>query len=425
MQRDTHAPPAWPLPAAELRPALELALTLARADMTVLLLHDETGGALVPAAAFGIDDEQIALIGSHTPGADAFSLALLEHRRVVVRDASERNESFGPLASALGFRGIELVPLFGIDGQSVGELVMMFREARTTSKRKVRLVEQCARLVVVAVSQARGRADAERARERTEQAGRAKIQFFARMSHELRTPLQSIAGYIDLLRVGAADPPTPEQARLLARVHDSEEVLVHVIDDLITFSRLEAGHVSYQIAPVSAAEAIRIAHSVVAPLASSHNVSLETSTCSGLFVSADGDKLKQILVNLAANAVKFCGKGGVVRISCQRDADSVCFDVSDNGPGIPGDRLGDIFEPYVQLATPAFEGFGGTGLGLAISREFATGMHGQLTVASNLGRGSVFTLRIPSAASVAVTAATSAASGRDAAAPRADLPPAA
>ncbi len=153
------------------------------------------------------------------------------------------------------------------------------------------------------------------------------------MSHELRTPLQSIAGYIDLLRVGAATPPTPEQARLLARVHDSEEVLVHVIDDLITFSRLEAGHVSYQIAPVSAAEAIRIAHSVVAPLAASHDVSLETSTCSGLFVSADGDKLKQILVNLAANAVKFCGTGGVVRISCQRDADSVCFDVSDNGPG--------------------------------------------------------------------------------------------
>jgi signal transduction histidine kinase len=425
MQLETHVPPAWPLPAAELRPALELALTLARADMTVLLLHDETAGALIPAAAFGIDDDQIALIGSHRSGADAFSAALLHHRRVAVRDALERNESFGPLASALGFRGIELVPLFAIDGQTIGELVMMFREARTTSKRMVKLVEQCARLVVVAVSQARGRADAERARERSEQAGRAKIQFFARMSHELRTPLQSIAGYIDLLRVGAADQPTPEQARLLARVHDSEEVLVHVIDDLITFSRLEAGHVSYQIAPVSAAEAIRIAHSVVAPLATSHNVSLETSTCSGLFVSADGDKLKQILVNLAANAVKFCGKGGVVRISCQRDADSVCFDVSDNGPGIPGDRLGDIFEPYVQLATPAFEGFGGTGLGLAISREFATGMHGQLTVASNLGRGSVFTLRIPSAASLAVTAATTAASTRDSAAPLADTTPAA
>ncbi len=83
----------------------------------------------------------------------------------------ERNESFGPLASALGFRGIEIVPLFGLDGQTIGELVMMFREARTTSKRMVRLIEQCARLVVVAVSQARGRADAERARERASRRG--------------------------------------------------------------------------------------------------------------------------------------------------------------------------------------------------------------------------------------------------------------
>jgi len=425
MQRETHAPPSppvWPLPAAELRPALELALTLARADMTVLLLHDEAAGALIPAAAYGIDDEHAALIGAHRPGDDAFTIALSEHRRIVVLDAWERHESFGPLAQALGFRAIEMVPLFGVDGQVIGELVMMFREARSTSKRMVKLVEHCARLVVVAVSEARRRADAELARERSEQAGRAKIQFFARMSHELRTPLQSIAGYIDLLRVGAADPPTPEQARLLARVHDSEEVLVHVIDDLITFSRLEAGHVSYQIAPVSAAEAIRIAHSVVSPLASSHGVTLETSVCSGLFVSADGDKLKQILVNLAANAVKFCGTAGLVRISCQDDGDNVRFDVSDNGPGIPGDRLRDIFEPYVQLATPPLEGFGGTGLGLAISREFATGMHGQLTVASNLGRGSVFTLRIPSVVSLGSAASANA---RDSSSSLTDSAPAA
>jgi signal transduction histidine kinase len=413
MQLDTHA--SWPLPAAELRPALELALALAHADMTVLLLHDESVGALVPAAAFGLDDEHAALIGAHRFGADDFSAALSEHRRIVVRDAWQNDGSFAPLAHVLGFRAIEIVPLFGGDGQMIGELVMMFRRARSTSKRMVKLVEHCANLVVVALSHARRRAEAERARETTEQAGRAKIQFFARMSHELRTPLQSIAGYIDLLRVGVADPPTPEQARLLARVHDSEEVLVHVIDDLITFSRLEAGHVSYQIAPVPAGEAIRIAHSVVAPLAASHGVTLEMNSSPGLFVAADGDKLKQILVNLAANAVKFCGDGGIVRISCQDDGANVRFDVTDNGPGIPGDRLRDIFEPYVQLSTP-LEGFGGTGLGLAISREFAAGMHGQLSVASNLGRGSVFTLRVPTAVvEVATTTQTSASTLADSA----------
>ena len=403
MQLDTHV--SWPLPATELRPALELAVTLAHADMTILLLHDEAAGALVPAAAYGIDDEHAALIGSHprarTPSASRSPNTAASSS--ATRGTATSHSVLSPRRS--DFAASRSCRFSASTDGTIGELVMMFRQARSTSKRAIKLVEQCGHLVVLAVSQARRRADAERARDRTEQAGRAKIQFFARMSHELRTPLQSIAGYIDLLRVGAADPPTPEQARLLARVHDSEEVLVHVIDDLITFSRLEAGHVLYQIAPVSAAEAIRIAHSVIAPLASSHAVTLETSACSGLFVSADGDKLKQILVNLAANAVKFCGQGGMVRISCQDEGDCVRFDVSDNGPGIPGDRLGDIFEPYVQLATPPLEGFGGTGLGLAISREFATGMHGQLTVASNLGRGSVFTLRIPSAVSLATTAA--------------------
>ena len=413
MQLETHV--SWPLPAAELKPALELALALTRADSTVLLLHDDSLGALVPAVAYGISEEQAASIGAHRPGADAdlFGRALVERRRVVVRDAWKSEPALSTLAQTLGFRSLEIVPLVGLDGQRVGELVMLFRHSHGTSGRMVKLVEDCARMVVCAVMQARRRAEAERARENTEQAGRAKIQFFARMSHELRTPLQSIAGYIDLLRCGGAEPLTPAQSQLLARVHDSEEVLVHVIDDLITFSRLEAGHVSYHIGPIAAEEALRIAMSVVAPLAVAHDVTLETSDCRDVFVDADGDKLKQILVNLAANAVKFCGNHGRVRITCTREEGTVRFDVGDDGPGIPNDRLHDIFEPYVQLATPLLDRFGGTGLGLAISREFALGMKGQISVASKVGLGSVFSLRLPAAATIgtrpaASTAATSA-----------------
>jgi signal transduction histidine kinase len=240
--------------------------------------------------------------------------------------------------------------------------------------------------------------EAERARESAEQVGRARIQFFARMSHELRTPLQSIAGYIDLLRVGSAEPLTPAQARLLGRVRDSEEILVHVIDDLITFSRLEAGHIVYHVGPVLAQEALRVTEAVVSPLASDRGVHLEIADCpAGIIVAADSDKLKQVLVNLAANAVKFTSRGGTVRLSCRSEPDGVSFDVADNGPGIDGDKLREIFEPYVQLGTPLLDRFGGSGLGLAISREFAAGMHGQLTVASTVGRGSVFTLRLPRA----------------------------
>jgi len=188
---------------------------------------------------------------------------------------------------------------------------------------------------------------------------------------------------------------TAAQTRLLNRVRDSEEILVHVIDDLITFSRLEAGHVAYHLGPVMAQEALRVTEAVVSPLANDRGVLLEVEQCPpGLAVAADADKLKQVLVNLAANAVKFTNRGGTVRLSCRADSDSVNFDVADNGPGIAPEKLRDIFEPYVQLGTPLLDRFGGSGLGLAISREFAAGMHGQLTVASIVGRGSVFTLRL-------------------------------
>jgi signal transduction histidine kinase len=388
---------AWPLPTRELMPALDLVLSLSRADMAVLLLHDETAGALLPALGQGMTDDQIALVGAHRAGTDPFGIAMVERRRVFVRDAWNGDHSVTPLAQSLGIRSMDIIPLIGLEGQIVGEIAMMFRQTRGASRRMVQLIEQCARLVVCAIQHARRRAEAERARETAEQTGRAKIQFLARMSHELRTPLQSIAGYIDLLRVGAAEPLTPRQARLLARVHDSEEILVHVIDDLITFSRLEAGHLAYHIGPVPADEVLRITQSVIAPLATDHGVTLQVDTCAGLFVAADGDKLKQILVNLAANAVKFSHRGGIVSLSCFADGPGIGFRVSDNGPGIDTSKLREIFEPYVQLETPLLDRYGGTGLGLAISREFANGMHGQLTVASTVGRGSEFTLRLPRA----------------------------
>jgi signal transduction histidine kinase len=334
------------------------------------------------------------LLGTHKCGDDAFGLAMKERRRVVVRDAWRHEEQLSECAHALGFRSIEIIPLIGLDDRLVGELAMMFRHSRRTSRKMIRLIEQCARLVVLTVQHARRAVEAERARDAAERVGRAKVQFLARMSHELRTPLQSIAGYIDLLRLGDGHSLTPMQAKMLSRVHDSEEMLVHVIDDLITFSRLEAGHVSYNIGPVVAEDIVRITRSVIAPLAADHGIALEAGAAPGIFVAADGDKLKQILVNLAANAVKFT-KRGAVRITCREDGESVRFDVSDNGPGIAPDKLRAIFEPYVQLETPLLDRYGGTGLGLAISREFATGMHGELTVNSVPGKGSVFSLKLP------------------------------
>jgi signal transduction histidine kinase len=250
--------------------------------------------------------------------------------------------------------------------------------------------------VVSAVLQAQRCTAANNARETAEQIGRAKIQFLARMSHELRTPLQSIAGYLDLLRVDGANPLTPTQAHQVERMYISEQILVHVIDDLITFSQLESGHVRYRLAPTSAGEALRAAEAVVVPLAIDRGVRLGVADVpADVIVRGDADKLKQVLVNLTANAVKFTGRGGSVTLTCRAEPDDVYFDVTDTGPGIAPDKLTAIFEPYMQLGTPMLDHFGGSGLGLAISRDFASGMNGDLSVRSAVGKGSVFTLRLP------------------------------
>ena len=411
MQSEVHV--TWPLPVAELRPALELALAVARAEMGVLMLHDDSVATLFPALGEGLSEDQCALIGAQPVGAGPFGRAMAEHQRVAIRDAWRDPNGLMRLAQRLGFRGIEILPLFGAGGQPIGAIAVMFKRVRGSNGRAARLMNCCAQLVVCAVRQARLRVAAEQARENAEKVGHANTQFLARMSHELRTPLQSIAGYIDLLGTEGAERLTPSQTHMLQRMHDSEQVLVHVIDDLITFSRLEAGRMTFHSDVVLAQEALRVAEAVVSPLAIDHGVRIVVGECPpGLMVRADGDKLNQVLVNLTANAVKFTNRGGSIGLSCRVEADARRHEnparsVADAGSGVAagsgGDRiprrsvakLVDIFEPYVQLDTPLLDRLGGSGLGLAISREFAAGMRGELTVSSKVGSGSVFTLRLP------------------------------
>ena len=385
----------WPLPTTELKPALELALALTRADMGVLMLHDETADAMLPALGVGLSDEDRDAIGAHRTGVGPFGQALAERRRVVIRDVAQDAPSLSALATRLAFRAIEIQPLITASGQSVGALGLMYRQQRSSKKQRSQMIEHTASLLVSAVVQARLRRAADRQRFEAEQHGKAKVQLMARLSHELRTPLQSIAGYIELLRLGAPEPLTSAQSYLLDRMLDGEQILVHVVDDLITFSRLETGHLSYDLDAVSVHQSLRVTEAIVAPLAHARSVTLTVSDGThDAQVFGDDAKIKQVLVNLTTNAVKFTGQGGQVTLTCRAADDDVVFDISDTGAGIPADQLRAIFEPYVQLPTTLLDSHGGSGLGLAISHEFATAMHGDLSVSSTLGLGSTFTLRL-------------------------------
>ena len=240
------------------------------------------------------------------------------------------------------------------------------------------------------------RAEAVAARAEAEAASRAKGEFLAIMSHELRTPLNAIGGYTELMEMGIRGPITAEQRSDLARIQSSQRHLLGLINEVLNYSKLGTGTVHYALGPVVAREALAAAQSLVTPQARAQGLTLVVTECLGApTVCADEDKLRQILVNLLSNAVKFTGRGGLVELGCHVAASDAYFVVKDNGIGIAPDQMERIFEPFVQVRSDFTRTQEGTGLGLAISRELAHGMGGELTVASTIGEGAVFTLRLP------------------------------
>jgi PAS domain S-box-containing protein len=239
----------------------------------------------------------------------------------------------------------------------------------------------------------------EHRRKEADVANRTKTDFLAAMSHELRTPLNAIAGYVQLLLLGVRGPLTEEQTVDLARIQRSQQHLLSLINDILNFSRLEAGAVTYDMAPVPLGSVVDAAASMITPQANAKRIAFTVEPCPPtLTVLADASKLEQVLLNLLSNAVKFTQAGGHVSLSCEAVGDRVLAHVLDSGPGIPADRLGVIFEPFVQLDRTFGNPRDGVGLGLAISRDLARGMQGDLTVESTVGEGSRFTVSLARAA---------------------------
>ena len=242
--------------------------------------------------------------------------------------------------------------------------------------------------------------EAARKAAMSDEANRAKSEFLAAMSHELRTPLNAIGGYTDLITMGVRGPVTQEQLEDLQRIKRSQQHLLGIINDILNFSRMEAGQMAYESAAVPLSSVIESVGHMIEPQAVLKNIKLAVRSCPPDIVAwADKSKVEQIVLNLLSNAVKFTDDGAVTLDCGRHDEQSVEITITDTGVGIQSDQLERIFEPFVQVGRSLTLGHQGTGLGLAISRDMARAMGGDISVASEIGKGSQFRLTLPSAPS--------------------------
>jgi signal transduction histidine kinase len=240
--------------------------------------------------------------------------------------------------------------------------------------------------------------EAHVARMMAEHANSAKTLFLRAMSHELRTPLNAISGFAEILELGIRGAVNPEQSQDLGRIRRAAAYLLRLINDVLTVARLEGARPLHLIS-VAVNPMLAEVEGLCAIQAKAKGLKLTvTPSPREVFVTADAERLQQILLNLITNAIKFTPKGGSIDVTCDRAAGMVQVRVRDTGVGVRLADLDRVFEAFVQIdrhLTTATQQ--GVGLGLSISRELARAMHGDLTLESTEGAGSTFTLTLPSA----------------------------
>ena len=238
--------------------------------------------------------------------------------------------------------------------------------------------------------------DLRNANTELERLNQIKSDFVSTVSHELRTPLTSIQGYVSLICDGDAGPITNEQKEFLQIVKEESQRLTRLITDILDISKIEAGKMSIVLKDFSILDFMDSYKKEIKNMALPKNIKVDIKMPARLpNVKADADKVKQIFNNLVSNAIKFSGKNTTLRIEIKKNPDNIQVDVADQGIGISGKDLKNIFEKFQQVDTKMTRKAGGTGLGLPITKHLVEAHGGKMWVKSKLGKGSTFSFSLP------------------------------
>ncbi|MBM3617240.1 MAG: response regulator [Alphaproteobacteria bacterium] len=264
-------------------------------------------------------------------------------------------------------------------------------------KQRQEVAQQRDELLLATQENARLLEESQRYAAALKQADKRKDEFLANMSHEIRTPMNAIIGLSNILKL---QPLTPPQMKMVTTLHDSANSLLLLINDLLDISKIEAGAVDWERAPFSLSHTIEQVQGMLRFKAEESGLRfiVDTQAVDGMHFLGDAARLKQVLLNLCSNALKFTHEGTVsVKTECVASGDraDVLVRVSDTGIGIAPEKIDSVFDKFVQADSSTSRKYGGTGLGLAITKHLVEALGGTISLTSELGKGSTFTIHLP------------------------------
>jgi adenylate cyclase len=377
------------------------AVELSGTEAGTIFVFDEASQEFQVHASYGMNENLIAAIKNRhirLGGETMISQAVLQRKSMQLADTSQDTSSLVlDVVQRAGFRALLTVPLLAVD-RIIGALVVRRKEPGEFPQSTVNLLETFAAQSVLAIQNARLFQQIEEKSRELELASEHKSRFLASMSHELRTPLNAIIGLTEMMVANAARFRTEKALEPLNRVHRAGTHLLGLINQVLDLSKIEAGKLELSPESVNLVPLVDEVIGTARQLAEQNNNRLIVETESNLgALTVDPMRLRQILLNLLSNACKFT-KDGEVRLRVRKIADGrswVEFAVSDTGIGMTAEQQAKLFEEFAQADALTARRFGGTGLGLAITRKLARMMGGDVTVTSEPGKGSVFTVRLP------------------------------
>jgi signal transduction histidine kinase len=372
------------------------ATQLSNTEAGAIYVFDDANQEFRLRATYGLDDAVVAeLRDSHIRiGETAISDAVEERTPIQIPDIQNDPSAALDVIVRAGFRALLLVPLLGTEG-IVGALVVRRKQPGEFPKSTVELLQTFAAQSVLAIQNARLFSEIEDKSRQIQLASEHKSQFLASMSHELRTPLNAIIGLTEMMVSNAARFGTEKALEPLRRVNAAGTHLLSLINEVLDLSKIEAGKLELNPEPVNLARLIDEVIGTAGQLAEKNKNRLVVEAQENLGrLTADSMRLKQILLNLLSNACKFT-KDGEIALRVRKVADGrewVELAVADSGIGMTADQQAKLFQDFTQADSLTARRYGGTGLGLAITRKLARMMGGDVTVTSEPGKGSVFTV---------------------------------